>query len=119
MNCAWTIIPYLSNVLILGVGQKCSALSRVYVSSSVWNGGFKDLLLSQVAKIKVGAPQSFDNFMGPVMFVSCQIYYPMYTHSRCVVVGLLMIRSWDTSKRPKKLVARFWLAAPVRIAEHR
>ncbi|KAF7432663.1 1-pyrroline-5-carboxylate dehydrogenase [Pleurotus ostreatus] len=48
-------------------GQKCSALSRVYVSSSVWNGGFKDLLLSQVAKIKVGAPQSFDNFMGPVI----------------------------------------------------
>ncbi|KAG9218625.1 hypothetical protein PLEOSDRAFT_61563 [Pleurotus ostreatus PC15] len=48
-------------------GQKCSALSRVYVSSSVWNGGFKDLLLAQVAKIKVGAPQSFDNFMGPVI----------------------------------------------------
>lgn len=58
------------SALILYIGQKCSALSRVYVSSSVWNDGFKDLLLSEVAKIKVGAPQSFDNFMGPVMFVA-------------------------------------------------
>ncbi|KAL4264511.1 Delta-1-pyrroline-5-carboxylate dehydrogenase [Pleurotus pulmonarius] len=48
-------------------GQKCSALSRLYVSSSIWTGGFKDLLLSEVSKIKVGAPQSFDNFMGPVI----------------------------------------------------
>lgn len=50
------------------VGQKCSALSRLYVSSSVWNsGGFKDKLLEQVAGIKVGSPTKFDNFMGPVM----------------------------------------------------
>lgn len=49
-------------------GQKCSALSRLYVSSSVWNaGGFKDKLLEQVAGIKVGSPLKFDNFMGPVM----------------------------------------------------
>ena len=50
------------------VGQKCSALSRLYVSSSVWNaGGFKDKLLEQVAGIRVGSPTKFDNFMGPVM----------------------------------------------------
>jgi 1-pyrroline-5-carboxylate dehydrogenase len=50
------------------VGQKCSALSRLYVSSSVWNaGGFKDRLLEQVAGIKVGSPTKFGNFMGPVM----------------------------------------------------
>ncbi|ETW84213.1 hypothetical protein HETIRDRAFT_408379 [Heterobasidion irregulare TC 32-1] len=48
-------------------GQKCSALSRLYVASSVWKGGFKDLLLSEIAKIKVGAPQDFGNFMGPVI----------------------------------------------------
>jgi acyl-CoA reductase-like NAD-dependent aldehyde dehydrogenase len=50
-------------------GQKCSALSRLYVSSSVWKGGFKDQLLEEIAKIKIGAPQDFGNFMGPVMFV--------------------------------------------------
>ncbi|KAJ8455415.1 hypothetical protein ONZ45_g18953 [Pleurotus djamor] len=48
-------------------GQKCSALSRLYVSSSVWTGGFKDLLLSEIAKIKVGDPTDFSNFMGPVI----------------------------------------------------
>jgi len=58
--------------LILSEGQKCSALSRLYVSSSVWKGGFKDQLLDEIVKIKVGAPQEFSNFMGPVMFV-CSI----------------------------------------------
>ncbi|KAJ3874768.1 delta-1-pyrroline-5-carboxylate dehydrogenase [Lentinula edodes] len=48
-------------------GQKCSALSRLYVSSSVWSGGFKDLLLSETAKIKVGSPLDWGNFMGPVI----------------------------------------------------
>ncbi|KAF5371286.1 hypothetical protein D9758_004244 [Tetrapyrgos nigripes] len=34
-------------------GQKCSALSRLYVSLSLWNksGGFKDILLGEVKKI--------------------------------------------------------------------
>ncbi|KIM36081.1 hypothetical protein M413DRAFT_449405 [Hebeloma cylindrosporum] len=48
-------------------GQKCSALSRLYVSSSVWNGGFKDQLLAEVAKIRVGVPTDWSNFMGPVI----------------------------------------------------
>jgi 1-pyrroline-5-carboxylate dehydrogenase len=51
------------------LGQKCSALSRLYVSSSVWNSGFRDQLLAEIAKIRVGAPQNFGNFMGPVMSV--------------------------------------------------
>ncbi|KDQ64108.1 hypothetical protein JAAARDRAFT_682954 [Jaapia argillacea MUCL 33604] len=48
-------------------GQKCSALSRLYVSSSLWSAGFKDQLLQEIAKIKVGAPQDFGNYMGPVI----------------------------------------------------
>ncbi|KAF9562461.1 delta-1-pyrroline-5-carboxylate dehydrogenase [Agrocybe pediades] len=49
-------------------GQKCSALSRLYVSSSVWKeGGFKDLLLEEIAKIKVGSYEDWTNFMGPVI----------------------------------------------------
>nr|BAV14025.1 aldehyde dehydrogenase [Pholiota microspora] len=48
-------------------GQKCSALSRVYVAASVWKGGFKDQLLQEVAKIRVGPPQDWTNFMGPVI----------------------------------------------------
>jgi 1-pyrroline-5-carboxylate dehydrogenase len=37
------------------------------VSSSVWRSGFKDQLLEEVAKIKIGPPQQFGNFMGPVI----------------------------------------------------
>ena len=51
-------------------GQKCSALSRVYIASSLWSGGFKEQLLTEVAKLKVGPPQDFTNFIGPVMYVS-------------------------------------------------
>ena len=50
-------------------GQKCSALSRLYVASSVWNNGFKDQLLAEVASLKVGPPTDFQNFIGPVMCV--------------------------------------------------
>ncbi|KAI0053814.1 delta-1-pyrroline-5-carboxylate dehydrogenase [Auriscalpium vulgare] len=48
-------------------GQKCSALSRLYVPSSLWTGGFKNLLLSETAKIKVGPARDFGNFLGPVI----------------------------------------------------
>ena len=53
--------------MCLWTGQKCSALSRLYVAKSLWEGGFKDQLLSEIAKIKVGSPLDFSNFMGPVM----------------------------------------------------
>ncbi|PPQ71585.1 hypothetical protein CVT26_010553 [Gymnopilus dilepis] len=48
-------------------GQKCSALSRLYVSKSVWEGGFKEQFLQEIAKIKVGPPHDWSNFMGPVI----------------------------------------------------
>ncbi|KAG9019698.1 1-pyrroline-5-carboxylate dehydrogenase, partial [Tulasnella sp. 427] len=48
-------------------GQKCSALSRLYVASSVWNDGFKDQLVQEVGKITVGTPEDFKHFMGPVI----------------------------------------------------
>ena len=50
-------------------GQKCSALSRLYVSASLWKSGFKEQLLEEVAKLKVGPPQEWTNFIGPVMYV--------------------------------------------------
>lgn len=52
-------------------GQKCSALSRAYIARSLWEEkGFKKLLLEEVAKIKVGNPLEWGNFMGPVMLPS-------------------------------------------------
>jgi 1-pyrroline-5-carboxylate dehydrogenase len=49
-------------------GQKCSALSRLYVSASAWNGGFKELFIEEIAKIRMGPPQDFRNFVGAVMY---------------------------------------------------
>ncbi|KAH7098796.1 delta-1-pyrroline-5-carboxylate dehydrogenase [Auriculariales sp. MPI-PUGE-AT-0066] len=48
-------------------GQKCSATSRLYVPASLWSGGFKEALLAETAKIKVGDVTKFDNFLGPVI----------------------------------------------------
>jgi 1-pyrroline-5-carboxylate dehydrogenase len=53
--------------VVFVIGQKCSALSRLYVSSSLWNAGFKEQLLEEVAKITVGPCTDWSNFMGPVM----------------------------------------------------
>jgi 1-pyrroline-5-carboxylate dehydrogenase len=48
-------------------GQKCSALSRLYVAQSVWQQGFKDSLLHHAATISVGPVEEFKHFMGPVI----------------------------------------------------
>ena len=47
-------------------GQKCSAASRAYVPSSVWESIGGDLC-SEVAKIKMGDPRDFSNFMTAVI----------------------------------------------------
>ncbi|KAL8939028.1 MAG: hypothetical protein Q9211_002934 [Gyalolechia sp. 1 TL-2023] len=47
-------------------GQKCSATSRAYVPSSLWQQ-FKSKLIQETKALKVGSPQSFDAFVGPVI----------------------------------------------------
>lgn len=47
-------------------GQKCSACSRLYVPSSKWSE-FKSSLASEIEKLKVGPPENFENFIGPVI----------------------------------------------------
>jgi 1-pyrroline-5-carboxylate dehydrogenase len=47
-------------------GQKCSATSRAYVPKSIWET-FKARLVEETEKLKVGPPESFDNFIGPVI----------------------------------------------------
>jgi len=87
-------------------GQKCSALSRLYVSASAWNSGFKDQFLAEIAKIRVGPPQDFGNFMGPVMCVSSvTIALPLLTDLFQVASPRLK-RLPDTFKEQKKQVVR-------------
>lgn len=47
-------------------GQKCSACSRVYVAESVWPE-FKQVIAEETEKIKVGAPEQYDNYVNAVI----------------------------------------------------
>jgi 1-pyrroline-5-carboxylate dehydrogenase len=47
-------------------GQKCSAISRCYIPSNLWNE-VKDLLTIEIAKIKMGPPEDFTNFFNAVI----------------------------------------------------
>jgi 1-pyrroline-5-carboxylate dehydrogenase len=47
-------------------GQKCSAVSRIYVPRSMWNEA-RDLMVAMIDDIKMGDIQDFRNFMGAVI----------------------------------------------------
>jgi 1-pyrroline-5-carboxylate dehydrogenase len=47
-------------------GQKCSAVSRVYIPKSIWSV-HKDRLVAEVEGIAMGDPADFRNFMGAVI----------------------------------------------------
>jgi len=47
-------------------GQKCSAASRAYIPESLWPQ-VKELLLAEIAKLRVGDVADFSNFMGAVI----------------------------------------------------
>ena len=47
-------------------GQKCSACSRVYVPASLADK-FKSKLVEETEKLKIGPPEDFGNFIGPVI----------------------------------------------------
>jgi 1-pyrroline-5-carboxylate dehydrogenase len=47
-------------------GQKCSAASRAYIPTSLWNG-VRDRAIAMIADIKMGDIQDFRNFMGAVI----------------------------------------------------
>lgn len=47
-------------------GQKCSAASRAYIPQSIW-ADFKDHLLNEMKKVKMGPPEDFSNFVNAVI----------------------------------------------------
>ena len=47
-------------------GQKCSALSRTYIPTTIWPE-LKEKYLAQVEAIKMGDPEDFSNFMNAVI----------------------------------------------------
>ena len=47
-------------------GQKCSAVSRVYVPRSIW-GDVRDRVVAMMGQLRIGDVQDFRNFMGAVI----------------------------------------------------
>ena len=47
-------------------GQKCSAASRVYVPSNIWDET-KEKLLKEIASFKIGSTEDFSNFVNAVI----------------------------------------------------
>lgn len=47
-------------------GQKCSACSRAYVPRSMWEE-FRSELVAELSTLKMGDPEDFTNFFGPVI----------------------------------------------------
>jgi 1-pyrroline-5-carboxylate dehydrogenase len=47
-------------------GQKCSALSRAYVPDNLWPE-IREIMLSQLATVKMGPPEDFRNFFNAVI----------------------------------------------------
>ncbi len=47
-------------------GQKCSAVSRIYIPKSLWTQ-VRDRLVAMIGEIKIGDVQDFRNFMGAVI----------------------------------------------------
>ena len=47
-------------------GQKCSAMSRAYIPSTIWEQ-VKEIYISQVDELKMGSPERFSNFLNSVI----------------------------------------------------
>ena len=71
-------------------GQKCSAVSRVYVPRSLWSD-VRDRVVAMAQQIKVGDVQDFRNFMGAVIdkkaFDNISSYLAEAKRSADVLVG--------------------------------
>ena len=63
-------IGVLATAMVRGAfeyqGQKCSAMSRAYIPTSIW-GALKENYIDQVNNIKMGDPEDFSNFMNAVI----------------------------------------------------
>jgi 1-pyrroline-5-carboxylate dehydrogenase len=71
-------------------GQKCSAVSRIYIPRSLW-GDLRDRLAATIADLRVGDVQDFRNFMGAVIdekaFTKIGGYLDLARSSATVIAG--------------------------------
>lgn len=62
----WEVVTALSRGAFEYQGQKCSAASRAYIPSNLWND-VKDGLLRDLASFKMGPTEDFSNFINAVI----------------------------------------------------
>ncbi len=79
-------------------GQKCSALSRMYVPRSIWSE-FKDRLMAEMKSVTMGSPLDFRNFMcavideGAFNDITGYIQYAKDSNDATILAG----GNWDSS----------------------
>ena len=80
-------------------GQKCSAMSRAYIPSTIWDQ-VREKYLKELATIKVGSPRDFSNFVNAVIdkpaFDSITSYIDFAKNSRDAEI--ISGGSYDDSK---------------------
>jgi len=96
-------IDALATAMIRGAfeyqGQKCSALSRVYIPSSIWPE-VKEKFVLDVSTISVGDPEDFSHFMNAVIdqsafdSITSYIEYAKISPDATIITG----GSYDDSK---------------------
>jgi len=83
-------------------GQKCSALSRLYVHESVADP-LIDRLVQQIGKVRIGDPSVRENWLGPVINRRAYDNYASYIDQLCtggatVIVGGLRLTDGDLGR---------------------
>ncbi len=72
-------------------GQKCSAVSRVYVPKSIWAGGLRERLADQIGALPIGDPRDFSTFVCAVIderaFRKIEGYQSVARESAEIVAG--------------------------------
>uniref|UniRef100_A0A7J3ZKI6 L-glutamate gamma-semialdehyde dehydrogenase n=1 Tax=Fervidicoccus fontis TaxID=683846 RepID=A0A7J3ZKI6_9CREN len=82
-------------------GQKCSAASRLFVARSVWENGFREMLLQEVSKVRYGPIEDFSVFGGAVINKSAFdkiVSYIEYAKSHPEEYTILHGGGYDDSK---------------------
>ncbi|HXV77967.1 MAG TPA: L-glutamate gamma-semialdehyde dehydrogenase [Candidatus Polarisedimenticolaceae bacterium] len=88
-------VPSLATALVRGAfeyqGQKCSAASRAFIPRSIWPR-VENRMLQMIARIKIGDPTDFQNFMGAVIdraaFDSIKTYIDFARRSKdCTILA--------------------------------
>ena len=81
-------------------GQKCSACSRVYVSTGACGEQFVELLVEKTKKIKVGNPLERDVWLGPVINEAAVRTYEAAIDARGRTAGAILTGGRRITEEP-------------------